>query len=141
MAVWPIFRLGVNEDCKSDSLCAQMSSYPHRRQRRVGKVLLSWSWLPQWPAVTTSRGLSKTEIADEYRLSRFKIARLLETARSQGLVRIEISHPGTIDVELSVCFGKPSGLNMPLWWTPRKTMLHRCASSSAWRPPTCWLRS
>jgi DNA-binding transcriptional regulator LsrR (DeoR family) len=47
-------------------------------------------------------GLSKTEIADEYRLSRFKIARLLETARSQGLVRIEISHPGTIDVELSV---------------------------------------
>ena len=47
-------------------------------------------------------GLSKTEIADEYQLSRFKIARLLETARSQGLVRIEISHPGTIDVELSV---------------------------------------
>ena len=46
-------------------------------------------------------GLSKTEIADEYRLSRFKIARLLETARSQGLVRIEISHPGTIDVELA----------------------------------------
>ena len=27
-------------------------------------------------------GLSKTEIADEYGLSRFKIARLLETARS-----------------------------------------------------------
>ena len=47
-------------------------------------------------------GLSKTEIADEYGLSRFKIARLLETARSQGLVKIEISHPGTIDVELSV---------------------------------------
>jgi DNA-binding transcriptional regulator LsrR (DeoR family) len=63
--------------------------------------------------------LSKTEIADEYRLSRFKIARLLETARSHGLVRIEISHPGTIDVELSVL------------------LRHRCASSLAWRRQTC----
>jgi DNA-binding transcriptional regulator LsrR (DeoR family) len=46
-------------------------------------------------------GLSKTDLAEEFGLSRFKVARLLEMARSQGLVRIEIGHPGTIDVDLS----------------------------------------
>lgn len=46
-------------------------------------------------------GRSKVEIAEEFALSRFKVARLLEDARSSGLVRIEIGHPGTVDVELS----------------------------------------
>src|SRR4051794_33842121 len=46
-------------------------------------------------------GRSKVEIADEYRLSRFKVARLLDLARSSGLVRIEIGCPGSIDVDLS----------------------------------------
>jgi DNA-binding transcriptional regulator LsrR (DeoR family) len=46
-------------------------------------------------------GKSKIEIADEFKLSRFKVARLLETARASGLVRIEIGQPGTIDVNLS----------------------------------------
>lgn len=46
-------------------------------------------------------GLSKTAIADEFQLSRFKIARLLDTARDQGLVRIDISSPGVVDVALS----------------------------------------
>jgi DNA-binding transcriptional regulator LsrR (DeoR family) len=46
-------------------------------------------------------GRTKVEIADEFRLSRFKIARLLETARSQGLVRIEIGHPGRVNLQLS----------------------------------------
>jgi DNA-binding transcriptional regulator LsrR (DeoR family) len=46
-------------------------------------------------------GKSKIEIADELKLSRFKVARLLETARSSGLVRIDIGHPGEIDVVLS----------------------------------------
>jgi DNA-binding transcriptional regulator LsrR (DeoR family) len=46
-------------------------------------------------------GRTKIEIADEYGLSRFKVARLLEAARDQGLVRIEISYPGAIDVDLS----------------------------------------
>ena len=46
-------------------------------------------------------GHSKIEIADEFHLSRFKVARLLDAARSQGLVRIEISYPGSVDVELS----------------------------------------
>ncbi len=44
---------------------------------------------------------SKVEIAAELGLSRFKVARLLEDAHAAGLVRIEIGHPGAVDVELS----------------------------------------
>jgi DNA-binding transcriptional regulator LsrR (DeoR family) len=46
-------------------------------------------------------GRSKIEIAEEFQLSRFKVARLLESARSSGLVHIEIGYPGVIDVDLS----------------------------------------
>jgi DNA-binding transcriptional regulator LsrR (DeoR family) len=46
-------------------------------------------------------GMSKTDIAEEFQLSRFKVARLLQVARASGLVRIEIGHPGVLDVELS----------------------------------------
>ena len=44
---------------------------------------------------------SKIEIAAEYDLSRFKVARLLELARANGLVRIDITSPGSIDLTLS----------------------------------------
>src|SRR5688572_23731594 len=46
-------------------------------------------------------GRSKVEIAEEFGLSRFKVARLIEVARASGLVRIEIGHKGLIDVDLS----------------------------------------
>ena len=46
-------------------------------------------------------GKSKIEIAEELGLSRFKVARLLETARDSGLVHIEIADPDMIDVDLS----------------------------------------
>jgi DNA-binding transcriptional regulator LsrR (DeoR family) len=46
-------------------------------------------------------GRSKIEIAEELGLSRFKVARLLETARASGLVHIEIANPDRIDVDLS----------------------------------------
>src|SRR3954452_12634297 len=55
-------------------------------------------------------GRSKVEIADEFRLSRFKVARLLDQARSSGLVRIEISHPGAIDIDLSARLQEALGL-------------------------------
>src|SRR5690242_18946283 len=55
-------------------------------------------------------GRSKVEIADEFQLSRFKVARLLDQARSSGLVRIEISHPGAIDVDLWVQLQEALGL-------------------------------
>jgi DNA-binding transcriptional regulator LsrR (DeoR family) len=46
-------------------------------------------------------GKSKVEIADEFSLSRFKVARLIHTARTSGIVRIEIGYPGAIDIDLS----------------------------------------
>jgi DNA-binding transcriptional regulator LsrR (DeoR family) len=46
-------------------------------------------------------GHSKIDIAEEFGLSRFKVARLLEDARESGLVRIEIRHHGELDVDLS----------------------------------------
>ncbi len=55
-------------------------------------------------------GRSKTEIAEEFGLSRFKVARLLDTARETGLVRIEIRHEGEIDVDLSARLGERYGL-------------------------------
>ncbi|NMH79591.1 sugar-binding transcriptional regulator [Pseudonocardia xinjiangensis] len=55
-------------------------------------------------------GRSKVEIAEEFALSRFKVARLLDDARSSGLVRIEIGHPGVIDVELSARLMETLGL-------------------------------
>jgi DNA-binding transcriptional regulator LsrR (DeoR family) len=55
-------------------------------------------------------GRSKVEIADEFGLSRFKVARLLDAARESGLVRIEIRHQGEIDVDLSARLGDRFGL-------------------------------
>lgn len=55
-------------------------------------------------------GRSKVEIAEEFRLSRFKVARLLELARATGLVRIEIGHPGVLDVDLSARLQEAYGL-------------------------------
>jgi DNA-binding transcriptional regulator LsrR (DeoR family) len=47
-------------------------------------------------------GASKSEIAEELGLSRFKVARVLEQARNSGLVRIELHYEGEIDLDLSV---------------------------------------
>lgn len=46
-------------------------------------------------------GKAKTEIADELRISRFRVARILERARESGLVRVEIVLPAQIDADLS----------------------------------------
>jgi DNA-binding transcriptional regulator LsrR (DeoR family) len=47
-------------------------------------------------------GASKSDIAAELGLSRFKVARLLELARATGLVRIELDARGEINLDLSV---------------------------------------
>ena len=44
---------------------------------------------------------SKSEIAAEFGVSRFKVARLLDFARTSGLVHITITGPGTVDLTLS----------------------------------------
>ena len=46
-------------------------------------------------------GASKSEIAQELGISRFKVARLLDAARRDGIVRIEIGAPAEFDIELS----------------------------------------
>ncbi len=46
-------------------------------------------------------GWSKVQIAEELGVTRFKVARLLDLARSSGMVRITVVGAGTIDVELS----------------------------------------
>lgn len=55
-------------------------------------------------------GATKSEIASELGLSRFKVARLLEQARATGVVRIEILSPGQIDLDLSVRLSGAYGL-------------------------------
>ena len=47
-------------------------------------------------------GATKSDIAAELGLSRFKVARLLDEARAAGIVRIELDSPGQIDLDLSV---------------------------------------
>lgn len=53
---------------------------------------------------------TKVEIAEEYGLSRFQVARLLDRARASGLVTITITAPGALDVDLSSRLQRAYGL-------------------------------
>jgi DNA-binding transcriptional regulator LsrR (DeoR family) len=55
-------------------------------------------------------GVSKSDIATELGLSRFKVARMLDRARTSGMVRIELHYEGGIDLDLSVRVGTQYGL-------------------------------
>jgi DNA-binding transcriptional regulator LsrR (DeoR family) len=55
-------------------------------------------------------GVSKSDIAAELGLSRFKVARMLDWARETGLVRIELDTRGEIDLDLSVRLRAANGL-------------------------------
>jgi DNA-binding transcriptional regulator LsrR (DeoR family) len=55
-------------------------------------------------------GATKSEIAAELGLSRFKVARLLDDARASGIVRIELDSSGRIDLDLSVRLREAFGL-------------------------------
>jgi DNA-binding transcriptional regulator LsrR (DeoR family) len=55
-------------------------------------------------------GLSKSDIAAELSLSRFKVARLLNHARASGLIRIELDYRGEISLDLSVRLSTAFGL-------------------------------
>src|ERR1700744_4736091 len=50
-------------------------------------------------------GASKSDIAAEFGISRFKVARVLDGARSSGLVRIGLHYEGDIDLGLSMELG------------------------------------
>jgi DNA-binding transcriptional regulator LsrR (DeoR family) len=55
-------------------------------------------------------GRSKIELAQEFGLSRFKIARILDEAVAQGIVQISVSLPAEIDSELSESVRQRYGL-------------------------------
>ncbi|MEU8974541.1 sugar-binding domain-containing protein [Streptomyces monashensis] len=55
-------------------------------------------------------GKSKTEIADEFDISRFKVARMLETALQSGLIRLEVRLPAELDAERSDALRTQYGL-------------------------------
>ena len=56
-------------------------------------------------------GVSKVDIADRLGISRFRVARLLDSARDTGMVRIEIGLPGgTLDAGLSAELCSATGL-------------------------------
>lgn len=54
---------------------------------------------------------SKVQIADELGVSRFKVARLLESAKAQGLVTITIADDGFVDDERSTRLATALGLS------------------------------
>src|SRR2546425_3814353 len=56
-------------------------------------------------------GVSKVDIADRLGISRFRVARLLDSAREAGMVRIEIGLPrGSLDAGLSAGLCSAVGL-------------------------------
>ena len=55
-------------------------------------------------------GRTRVQIAEEFGLSRFKVARMLDEAIESGMVEIKIHNPGAIDVELSTALQREYGL-------------------------------
>jgi DNA-binding transcriptional regulator LsrR (DeoR family) len=47
------------------------------------------------------QGKTKIEIAEEFGMSRFKVARMIESARTSGMVRIQLDYHGEVDLELA----------------------------------------
>jgi DNA-binding transcriptional regulator LsrR (DeoR family) len=59
-------------------------------------------------------GRAKTEIAEEFGISRFKVAQVLEEAQASGIVRIEVRLPTDLDAELSAELRGTFGLHHAL---------------------------
>lgn len=57
---------------------------------------------------------TKSQIADELGISRFKVARLLDTALAEGIVKIEISDQGDLNTELAEQLRQKFGLKAAL---------------------------
>src|SRR4051812_45442545 len=56
--------------------------------------------------------LTKREIAQRLGISRFKVARLLDQARAEGIVRVEIEDPVEIQSDLSRALEDAFGLDL-----------------------------
>ena len=59
-------------------------------------------------------GRTRIQIAEEFGLSRFKVARMLDEALESGMVEITIHNPGSIDVDLSTALQRRYGLRARL---------------------------
>ncbi len=59
-------------------------------------------------------GRSKSQIGDELGISRFRVARIIERALTDGIVRIEVTVPPEVDLELSEQVAKRFGLRQAL---------------------------
>lgn len=55
-------------------------------------------------------GRSKKEVADELGVSRFRVARILDRALAEGVVRIQIDAPPEVDLDLSRALAETYGL-------------------------------
>lgn len=55
-------------------------------------------------------GRTRIQIAEEFGISRFKVARMLDEALESGMVEIKIHNPGAIDVDLSTALQRRYGL-------------------------------
>lgn len=89
-------------------MCAQMSNDGGRRGTVLGPTALLLT------ANVARRyyidGATKSEIAKELNLSRFKVARILNQAREAGVVRIEIDYRGDLDLDRSIALQEAYGL-------------------------------
>jgi DNA-binding transcriptional regulator LsrR (DeoR family) len=59
-------------------------------------------------------GKTKSDIADELRVSRFKVARLLDEAVERGIVSFHIHAPSDVDVDLSLAVAETFGIRQAL---------------------------
>ena len=87
-------------------------------------------------------GRTRIQIAEEFGLSRFKVARMLDEAVESGMVEIKIHNPGAIDVELSTALQRKYGLEHAYAVTADSTNRRRPRRrrrQGAW--PNCCSRS
>ncbi len=55
-------------------------------------------------------GRTKSQIADEFSISRFKVARLIDWAREVGIARVEVTTPASLNAELGLQLERKFGL-------------------------------
>ena len=55
-------------------------------------------------------GRTKSQIADEFSISRFKVARLIDWARQVGIARVEVTTPASLDADLGLKLERSFGL-------------------------------
>ena len=86
-------------------------------------------------------GRTRIQIAEEFGLSRFKVARMLDEAVESGMVEIKIHNPGAIDVELSTALQRKYGLEHAYAVTPTRPTPPTTSTPSPGPWPNCCSRS